>query len=55
MPAHLVVRGDFPSRTAQQRRMLEILQDARVDTIALAGFSAIFRPFFLEAFPGTGF
>ena len=51
VPAHLVVRGDYPTRTAQQRRMLEVLQDARVDTIALAGFSAIFRPFFLEAFP----
>ena len=52
VPAHLVVRSDYPSRTAQQRRMLEVLQDARVDTVALAGFSAIFRPFFLEAFPG---
>ncbi|MCY4112154.1 MAG: phosphoribosylglycinamide formyltransferase [Chloroflexi bacterium] len=51
VPAHLIVRGDFPTRTAQQRLMLEVLQDARVDTIALAGFSAIFRPFFLEAFP----
>ncbi|MDE2991244.1 MAG: phosphoribosylglycinamide formyltransferase [Chloroflexota bacterium] len=51
VPAHLIVRGDFPTRTAQQRRMLEVLQDDRVDTIALAGFSAIFRPFFLEAFP----
>lgn len=51
VPAHLIVRRDFPTRTAQQRRMLEVLQDARVDTIALAGFSAIFRPFFLEAFP----
>lgn len=51
VPAHLVVRSDFPTRTAQQQRMLEVLQDARVDTVALAGFSAIFRPFFLEAFP----
>ena len=51
VPAHLVVRSDYPTRTAQQRRMLEVLQDARVDTIALAGFSSIFRPFFLEAFP----
>lgn len=51
VPAHLVVRGDFPTRTAQQRRMLEVLQDARVDTIALAGFSAIFLPLFLEAYP----
>ena len=52
VPAHVVVRSDFPTRTAQQRRMLEVLQRACVDTIALAGFSAIFRPFFLEAFPG---
>lgn len=51
VPAHLIVRRDYPTRTAQQRRMLEVLQDARVDTVALAGFSAIFRPFFLEAFP----
>lgn len=52
VPTHVVVRSDFPTRTAQQRRMLEVLQDARVDTVALAGFNAIFRPFFLEAFPG---
>ena len=52
VPAHLIIRGDFPTRTAQQRRMLDVLQDARVDTVALSGFSAIFRPFFLEAFPG---
>ncbi len=51
VPVHLIVRRDFPTRTAQQRRMLEVLQNARVDTIALAGFNAIFRPFFLEAFP----
>ena len=51
VPAHLIIRGDFPTRTAQQRRMLDVLQDARVDTVALSGFSAIFRPFFLEAFP----
>ena len=52
VPAHLIVRRDFPTRSAQQRRMLQVLQDAEVDTVALAGFSAIFRPFFLEAFPG---
>lgn len=48
---HLVVRSDFPSREAQQQHMLNILQDAEVDTVALAGFSAIFKGFFLEAFP----
>lgn len=49
--AHVVVRGDFRNRAAQQQHMLKILQDAEVDTVALAGFSAIFKGFFLEAFP----
>ncbi len=53
--AHVVLRGDFPTRTAQQRRMLEILREEDVDTVALAGFSAIFKPFFLEAFPNRIF
>ena len=52
VPAHLIVRRDFPTRTAQQRLMLDVLQEAQVDTVALSGFSTIFRPFFLAAFPG---
>ncbi len=52
VPAHLIVRRDFPTRTAQQRLMLDVLQEAQVDIVALSGFSTIFRPFFLAAFPG---
>ena len=52
VPAHLIVRRDFPTRTAQQKRMLDVLQEAQVDIVALSGFSTIFRPFFLAAFPG---
>ena len=51
VPAHLIVRRDFPTRTAQQRLMLDVLQEAQVDIVALSGFSTIFRPFFLAAFP----
>ena len=32
--------------------MLDVLQEAQVDIVALSGFSTIFRPFFLAAFPG---
>ena len=52
VPAHLIVRRDFPTRTAQQRLMLDVLQEAQVDIVALSGYSTIFRPFFLAAFPG---
>ena len=52
VPAHLIVRRDFPTRAAQQKRMLDVLQEAQVDIVALSGFSTIFRPFFLAAFPG---
>lgn len=51
IPLHVILRCDFPTRTAQQQRMLEVLQNANVDTIALAGFSAIFKSFFLKSFP----
>ena len=51
VPAHLIVRRDFPTRAAQQKRMLDVLQEAQVDIVALSGFSTIFRPFFLAAFP----
>ncbi len=49
--APVVLRNDFPTRTAQQLRMLEILQEARVDLVALAGWSTIFKPPVLRAYP----
>ncbi|MBM4437039.1 MAG: phosphoribosylglycinamide formyltransferase [Actinobacteria bacterium] len=47
----LVLRTDFPTRTAQQNAMRDLLLEARVDLAVLAGFSAIFKPSFLAAFP----
>lgn len=51
VPGHAVPRRAFPSRTAQQRRMLELLQASGADFIALAGFDAILRPFIVAAYP----
>ena len=51
VPGHAVPRRAFPSRNAQQRRMLEVLQDSGADFVALAGFDAILRPFIIAAYP----
>ena len=51
VPVQVVLRGDFPTRTAQQLRMLEHLQAAEVDVLALAGFSAILKPPIVAAYP----
>ncbi|MYD94664.1 MAG: phosphoribosylglycinamide formyltransferase [Chloroflexi bacterium] len=51
VPGHPVPRRAFPSRTAQQHRMLEILQGSGADFVALAGFDAILRPFIIAAYP----
>ena len=51
VPGYAVPRRAFPSRTAQQRRMLELLQDSGADFVALAGFDAILRPFIIAAYP----
>lgn len=51
VPARVVLRQDFPTRTAQQLRMLKHLQQAKVDVLALAGWSAIFKPAIVQAYP----
>lgn len=51
VPGHAVPRRAFPSRTSQQRRMLELLQASGADFVALAGFDAILRPFIVAAYP----
>ena len=51
VPAHAVPRRGFPSRNAQQQRMLELVQAAGADFVALAGFDAILRPFVVAAYP----
>lgn len=49
--AHVVLRDAFPDRGAQQRRMLAILQEADVELVALAGFTAILPPELVAAYP----
>ena len=51
VPGYAVPRRAFPSRNAQQRRMLERLQASGADFVALAGFDAILRPFIVAAYP----
>ena len=51
VPGYPVPGRAFPSRTAQQRRMLELIQDSGADFVALAGFDAILRPFIVAAYP----
>lgn len=51
VPASLVLRRDFPTRTAQQLHILSILEEAAIDLVALAGWSAIFKPQVVRAHP----
>ena len=55
VPGYAVPRRAFPSRTAQQQRILELLQASGADVIALAGFDAILRPFIVTSYPNRIF
>ena len=43
--------ADFPSRTAYDTRLKEILIDHQVDLVILAGFMRIITPVLIQAFP----
>lgn len=43
---------NYPTREAFDRRMVEAIQDAGADTVAMAGFMRIVTPLFLQAFQG---
>jgi len=51
IPTRLVVRGDYPSREAQQGAWLSALQEARVRLVVLAGFDRILDVSIVRAFP----
>lgn len=51
VPAQLLSHRDFSSREAFDQRLVELLSDAGVEWIALAGFMRILTPVFLRAFP----
>lgn len=50
VPGYAIPRRAYPSRTAQPRRMLEVLQDSGANFVVLAGFDAILRPFIVAAY-----
>ena len=51
--AHLCLdHKTFPDRETFDRRMVEELTAAGVDTVALAGYMRLVTPVFLDAFPG---
>ena len=52
LPAHIIPRGDYPDRVAQQTAMRVALLEAGVDFVALAGFAAILEPVVVDAFQG---
>lgn len=43
---------DFPSRDAYDRRIVELLQERRIDLVCLAGFMRLVGKPLLDAFPG---
>lgn len=51
IPAIVVRRGDFPSRDAFDRRLLEILTPYRVRLVCLAGFMRVLSPIMVHRYP----
>jgi phosphoribosylglycinamide formyltransferase-1 len=52
VPVELVTRAGFPSRAAQQERILQLLVASRADLVALAGWEAILAPEVVNRFAG---
>ncbi len=52
IPTACVRHADFPEREAFDRELVRLLQVARVDYVALAGFMRILTPAFLTPFAG---
>jgi phosphoribosylglycinamide formyltransferase-1 len=48
----LVTRAGFPSRAAQQERILQLLVASRADLVALAGWESILAPEVVDRFAG---
>ncbi|HEV8661244.1 MAG TPA: phosphoribosylglycinamide formyltransferase [Thermoanaerobaculia bacterium] len=49
--ALVIDNRDFPDRAAHEREILGVLQEARPDFIALAGYMRLLSPLFLAAYP----
>src|SRR3954469_8445672 len=51
LPAHVVDHREFESRAAQEAEVLALLENARPDFIALAGYMRLLSPAFIGAYP----
>jgi phosphoribosylglycinamide formyltransferase-1 len=51
MPAHVIDHRAFDNREAHEMEMLRVLEDARPDYIALAGYMRLLSPAFIAAYP----
>jgi phosphoribosylglycinamide formyltransferase-1 len=52
LPAHCVDRREIPSRLAREKRLSEILDEARPDLICLAGYMRLLSPAFVARHRG---
>jgi phosphoribosylglycinamide formyltransferase 1 len=52
IPAVIVRHSEYPDRESFDRELIRILNDFKVDLIALAGFMRVLTPFFLQSFSG---
>ncbi|MBV9068899.1 MAG: phosphoribosylglycinamide formyltransferase [Acidobacteria bacterium] len=51
LPAHVIDHRAFDSRAAHEAEVLAILENARPDFIALAGYMRLLSPAFIAAYP----
>jgi phosphoribosylglycinamide formyltransferase-1 len=51
LPAHVIDHRAFASREAHESEMLRLLDEARPDFIALAGYMRLLSPAFVAAYP----
>jgi len=52
VPTAVLSHRDFPSRTAYDAALVDLLRERSVDAVALAGFDRLLSSVFLDAFPG---
>lgn len=50
IPTHVVTKKDFPSRENHERYLIEILSEANVDLVVLAGYMRVLTQEFLSRF-----
>jgi phosphoribosylglycinamide formyltransferase-1 len=48
IPTQVVKHGDFDSREAFEARLIEVLEEQKVDLVALAGFMRVLTPHFVQ-------